>query len=171
MKEEDVAAALYAPPGEDPPQQPSPFYTRHLTAYQLWKLHEKKRQLRKNYLDYWQSSIGRTGTGRPIDGLLAPVAPFAASPHGKNDNCNYTMLFNALDYPALAFPVTVVDQQEDQCIKRSRFFGEADRANYEMYDPTTFKDSPVGLQLATRTMEEEALLGMMEIIDSIINKT
>ncbi|KIM22010.1 hypothetical protein M408DRAFT_333129 [Serendipita vermifera MAFF 305830] len=169
FKEEDVMAALHALPGEDPPQQRSPFYTRHLTAYQLWKLHERKRELRKLYLDYWQSSRERTGTDRPIDCLISPVAPFAATPHALNNNCNYTMLFNGLDYPAIAFPVTAVDPQKDPSVNRSQFFGEADQANHKMYDPVVFKDAPVGLQVAARTMEEEALLGMMQIIDPIID--
>ena len=160
-------AALHAPPGEDPPQQPSMWHTRHLTAYQLWKTHERKTELRKKYLDYWQSSTDRTKTGRPIDCLISPVAPFAAPPHAKNNNCNYTMLFNALDYPAIAFPVTSVEDT-DQRTSRSQFFSEEDRLNHEMYDPVTFKDAPVGLQLVGRTMEEEALLGMMQIVDKII---
>jgi amidase len=165
IDEEDVAAELHAEPGNDPPQKPSPFHSKHLTAYQLWKLHERKRQLRKDYLDYWQSSRERTGTCRAIDALISPVAPFAAPPHAKNNNCNYTMIFNSLDYPAIAFPVTTVDQQLDKRHERTQFFNKADRANHEMYDPARFKDAPVGLQLAARTLEEEALLGMMEIVD------
>jgi amidase len=80
----DVDAEINAPVGCDPPQKPSPFSTEHLSAYQLWKTHEKKRQLRKDYLDYWMRSAQNTGTGRPIDGLISPVAPFAAPPHAKN---------------------------------------------------------------------------------------
>ena len=84
MEPEDVDAALNAAPGEDPPQPRSPFHTKHLTAYELWKAHERKRQLRKDYLDYWQNSSKITSTKRPIDALISPVAPFAATPHGKN---------------------------------------------------------------------------------------
>ncbi|PVF94556.1 amidase [Serendipita vermifera] len=166
----NVDAELNAPVGCDPPQKPSPFHTEHLSAYQLWKTHERKRQLRKDYLDYWMRSALDTGTGRPIDALISPVAPFAAPPHGKNNHCNYTMLFNALDYPAIAFPVTTVDQEKDIIVERTSFYSDADKANHEMYDPQVFRDAPVGLQLVARTQEEEALLGMMEIVDEALRK-
>jgi hypothetical protein len=42
------------------------------------------------------------------------------------------MLFNALDYPAIAFPVTVVDQERDVIIERTSFYSDADKTNYEM---------------------------------------
>ena len=55
-----------------------------LSAYELWKLHKRKREIQKEQLDHWQNTINRTGTGRPVDALLSPVAPFAAPPHGLN---------------------------------------------------------------------------------------
>jgi amidase len=140
-----VAAELNAQPGEDPPLKPSSFHTKHLTTYQLWKAHEREGQLREDYLDYWQSSRERTGTGRAIDALTSPVASFAAPPHANNNNCNYTMTFNALNYPAIAFSVTTVDQQLDRRSERTQFLNEAGRANQEMYDAITFRDAPVGL--------------------------
>lgn len=85
LEQADVEAALNAPPGQDLPQPPSPFHTKHLTTYELWKTHERKRQLRKDYLDHWQQSAKITQTKRPIDALIAPVAPFAATPHAKNE--------------------------------------------------------------------------------------
>lgn len=55
-----------------------------LSAYELWQAHKEKRALRKKYLDRWQATSSFTGTGRPIDGIISPVAPFAAPPHGAN---------------------------------------------------------------------------------------
>lgn len=55
-----------------------------ISAYQLWQLHKKKRDLRKEYMEYWQSTVHATGTGRPIDAIICPVAPYAAPPHGLN---------------------------------------------------------------------------------------
>ncbi|KAG8894912.1 hypothetical protein FRB99_000916 [Tulasnella sp. 403] len=43
-----------------------------LSAYELWQLHKRKRQLRKEYLDHWERTVGRTGTGRPVDAILCP---------------------------------------------------------------------------------------------------
>lgn len=170
MEPKDADAALNAPPGQDPPQKPSPFHPKHLTTYELWKLHELKRQLRKDYLDEWQASVKRTNTGRPIDALITPVAPFVAPLHGKNDNYFYTMLFNSLDYPTIAFPVGFVDKDKDISLERTKFFTPEDRSNHEMYSPETFHGAPIGLQIATRTQEEEALLGMMEVIDKALRR-
>lgn len=55
-----------------------------ISAYQLWQLHKKKGELRQEYLDYWQDSAKLTGTGRPVDAIISPVAPYAAPPHGEN---------------------------------------------------------------------------------------
>lgn len=61
--------------------EPSPY---GITAYQLWQLHKEKRDLRKEYLDHWQSTVQATGTGRAVDAIISPVAPYAAPPHGLN---------------------------------------------------------------------------------------
>lgn len=55
-----------------------------LSAFQLWQLQKKKTELRKAHLDLWESTAALTGTGRPVDAIIAPVAPYAAPPHGKN---------------------------------------------------------------------------------------
>lgn len=54
------------------------------SAYELWQIQKKKAALRQEYLDYWNASIGFTGTGRPIDAVISPVAPSTAAPHGHN---------------------------------------------------------------------------------------
>jgi amidase len=57
---------------------------KQLKAYELWQLHKQRRELQREYLEYWQASASKTGTGRPIDAIIAPVAPYAAPPHGMN---------------------------------------------------------------------------------------
>ena len=54
------------------------------TAYELWQLHAERRRLQKAYLDYWNSTVTSTGTGRPIDAVICPVAAYPAPPHGYN---------------------------------------------------------------------------------------
>lgn len=65
---------------------PSALVTRThvLTAYELWQVHKRRQVLRKEYLDKWQETAKTTSTGRPIDALISPVAPWAAPPHGRN---------------------------------------------------------------------------------------
>ena len=57
---------------------------RCLTTYELWQLHKQRRKLQREYLEHWRVSASETGTGRPIDAIIAPVAPYAAPPHGMN---------------------------------------------------------------------------------------
>jgi Asp-tRNA(Asn)/Glu-tRNA(Gln) amidotransferase A subunit family amidase len=37
-------------------------------------------------------------------------------------------------------------------------------------DPETFKGAPIGLQLVGRTLEEEAVIAMTEVVDAAIKK-
>ena len=55
-----------------------------ITAYGLWQIQKRKRDLRQAYLDRWESTSEITGTGRPIDAIVAPVAPYVAPLHGQN---------------------------------------------------------------------------------------
>jgi amidase len=37
-------------------------------------------------------------------------------------------------------------------------------------DPVTFKGAPIGLQLVGRTLEEEAVIAMTEVVDAAIKE-
>ncbi|KDQ63721.1 hypothetical protein JAAARDRAFT_120627 [Jaapia argillacea MUCL 33604] len=139
-----------------------------LSAYQLWQLHAKKRQLRKDHLDRWQATASQTGTGRPIDALICPVAPYVAVPHGQTRSAVYTLIWNALDYPALVLPVTTVDPSLDVKPPMHEYRNCADQCLYKLYDPEVFKGAPVGVQLVTQTQEEEALLAIGAIVDEAL---
>jgi amidase len=58
--------------------------TDSTTAYELWQVQKKRAALRKEYLDHWEATVHLTGTGRPVDAILAPCAPYVAPLHGKN---------------------------------------------------------------------------------------
>lgn len=55
-----------------------------ISAYQMWQLHKELLSLRQEYLDHWEGTVSITGTGRPVDAIICPSAPYAAPPHGKN---------------------------------------------------------------------------------------
>lgn len=55
-----------------------------LTAYQLWQVQKERRDLRMSYLEHWNNTATSTGTGRPVDAIICPAAPYAAPPHGYN---------------------------------------------------------------------------------------
>ncbi|KAF8065103.1 general amidase [Lyophyllum atratum] len=138
------------------------------SAYDLWQIQKKKRDLRREHLEYWLATASVTGTGRPVDAIISPVAPYTATPHGKNVNVNYTMVWNTLDYPALVIPVSKVDPVLDQKKPAHGFLGDEDKVNYELYEPATFKDGPVTVQVVGRTHEEEAVIAMAGIVDAAL---
>lgn len=55
-----------------------------VSAYQLWQIQKLRTKLRQEYLARWENTVSISGTGRPVDAIVAPCAPFAAPPHGKN---------------------------------------------------------------------------------------
>lgn len=55
-----------------------------ISAYELRKVHKQKKDLKEAHFEQWQATARYTGTGRPVDAILSPVAPFAAPPHGQN---------------------------------------------------------------------------------------
>ncbi|KAG9001108.1 hypothetical protein FRB90_011681 [Tulasnella sp. 427] len=148
-----------------------------VSAYELWKLHKRKTELRKQYLDHWENTKKRTGTGRPVDAILCPVAPYPAPPHGHNrfmltapqSNDFYTCIWNNLDYAAASFPVTKVDPNLDTIESPPEsFYNQEDEAVFKLYKPEVFLNAPVGLQLVGRTQEEEAVIAMTEIAVSAL---
>jgi amidase len=140
-----------------------------ISAFELFKIQKRRTALRNEYLDYWQSTKTSTSTGRPVDAIISPVAPFPPPPHGKNNNAEYTLIWNALDYPACVFPVTKVDPVLDQPKPAHQFLSKADQRVYELYDsPETFKNAPVGLQLVGQSQEDEAVIAMTEIVDAAL---
>ncbi|KAF7791824.1 hypothetical protein EIP86_002848 [Pleurotus ostreatoroseus] len=141
-----------------------------VSAYQLWQIQKEKRDLRQEYLEHWNNTVRDTGTGRPVDAIIAPVSPFSAVPHGMNATATYTAVWNALDYPACVFPVTRVDPVLDPPRPPHDFIDDRDKENYEYYKPELFVNAPVGLQLVGRCQEEEAVIAMTEIVDAALKK-
>ncbi|KAI0299765.1 general amidase [Multifurca ochricompacta] len=147
-----------------------------ISAFELFKIQKKRALLRKEYLDYWQSTKALTSTGRPVDAIISPVAPFPPPPHGKNTSAEYTLIWNVLDYPACVFPVTKVDPVLDKPKPAHAFLSKVDQKIYGfvrcLHDsPETFKNAPVGLQLVGRSQEDEAVIAMTEIVDAALKAT
>jgi capsule polysaccharide export protein KpsE/RkpR len=65
-------------------------------------------------MDYWNDSVQRTGTGRPVDALIMPVAPFPAARPGRYLYYGYTVIVNVLDYTSVVVPVMVADKELDK---------------------------------------------------------
>lgn len=63
---------------------------KHLSTFDSWQVNREKSQYRKEYLDYWQATKEQTGTGRPVDAIVAPVSNWASCKHDQNDHVSYT---------------------------------------------------------------------------------
>ncbi|EKM60485.1 uncharacterized protein PHACADRAFT_179748 [Phanerochaete carnosa HHB-10118-sp] len=140
----------------------------HLSAYDLWQLHNEKRELRKSYLDHWEATKAITGTGRAVDAIISPVSPHTACPHGCHIHGFYTVLCNNLDLTTSVFPVSFADKDLDKKLPPHEFRNQDDKAVYHLYDSELFHGLPVGLQLIGRTLEEEGVIGMTEVMDKAL---
>ncbi|KAF9482262.1 general amidase [Pholiota conissans] len=156
-----------APPTESIPLfRPNP---NGISSYELWQVQRRKRDLRQEYLDHWNATAVVTDTGRPVDAIISPCAAYVAPPHGMNKSAVYTTIWNVLDYVALVVPTgKFVDPVLDAPRPPHEFYSSVDKENYEFYKPETFKDAPITIQVVGRTLEEEAVIGMAEIVDAAL---
>ncbi|OCL03701.1 amidase [Glonium stellatum] len=128
------------------------------------------RQIRKEYMEYWNSTTGVTSIGRPVDAIIAPLAPFPAARPEKYNYYGYSMFVNLLDYTSVVVPVTVVDKEVDQADVGYEPLDEIDKAVYESYDPEIYDGAHVSVQLVGRKLQEEKMLAIAEYVDSILKK-
>ena len=113
----DIHNAL-ALSGEPPVPQISGLYGTsprdEKTATDIAATNVAKREMQKTYMEYWNGSAERTGTGRPVDAIICPVGPAAAVREGKQVYIGYTLWVNVLDYTSVVVPVTQCDKKVDR---------------------------------------------------------
>ncbi|GAQ42175.1 hypothetical protein AtubIFM56815_005197 [Aspergillus tubingensis] len=141
------------------------------TALEIAALNVEKREYQKQYLDYWNSTAQVTGTGRPVDAVICPVAPHAACIPAKYATIGYTAFINVLDYTSAVVPVTCADRGVDVLGTEGReYFGELDRRTEGEYDADVFDGAPAGIQLFGRRLQEEKILVLAEYLGEEIRK-
>lgn len=72
---------------------------------EFWDLCQRREDYRKAYADYWTKMGSCSASGRPVDGVILPVAPTSAARAGEFHYLAYSAIANVLDVPAVAFPV------------------------------------------------------------------
>lgn len=72
-----------------------------------------KREYQKEYMEYWNSTKDLTGSGRPVDAFIMPLAPFAAARPTRYTYLGYSNIINTLDYTSCTIPVTNIDKEID----------------------------------------------------------
>lgn len=143
------------------------------------------REYRKRYLDYWNSTTAVTGTGRPADAFISPLAPFAAARPAKYKHYAYSAAINVLDYTAVAMPVTCVDKtidiadtdyealskKDEEChlnCMLTNGYNISQTLTCGVDDADLYHGAHVGVQVVTRRLEEEKALALTEYFVSLL---
>jgi amidase len=134
------------------------------SVYQGWQVAKERDVYRKQHLDHWQATASQTGTGRPVDAVLAPVSNVASCPHNQNDYVGYTTQWNLLDQPVVVMPITFVDPAKDKAHKLEGAYPGTDQDYWSRYDENKWKGLPVNLGLVGRRLQDEELLGLAKLV-------
>ncbi|KAK4540735.1 hypothetical protein LTR36_008950 [Oleoguttula mirabilis] len=131
------------------------------------------REAQKAYMEYWNSTAELTGTGRVVDAVIAPLAPFAAARPAGYSYYGYSGWVNVLDYSAVVVPVTRVDKGVDKKRRVGEGFfeavGEVDRVTQESYDPEIYDGAHVSVQLVGRRLQEEKMLALAKYVGEAVH--
>ncbi|ETN40191.1 uncharacterized protein HMPREF1541_04467 [Cyphellophora europaea CBS 101466] len=128
----------------------------------------EQRQSKKEYLDYWNSTAELTGTGRSVDGLIAPLAPYpAARPEGYK-YYGFSAWVNGLDLTAAVVPVTLADKSIDKYPEGYEPVSEHDKVVFEDYDAEIYDGAHVSVQIVGRRFTEEKMLAIAEYVGGLL---
>lgn len=100
--------------GEKPAPQLINFNSAECSATEIMATNIAQREAQKEYMEYWNSTAGLTGSGRPVDAVISPIAPFAAARPEQYTYLTYSSFVNLLDYTSVVVPVTQVDKNIDK---------------------------------------------------------
>ncbi|KAF2141027.1 uncharacterized protein K452DRAFT_288411 [Aplosporella prunicola CBS 121167] len=149
---------------KDNPQVP----TQPYSIKDVWRLTAQREQYRAEYAEAWnRTATGPDGEGM-VDVILCPVGPGTAPPLDQARWWGYTSQWNLLNYPAVVFPVTQADPALDAKDASYQPRNERDEFNHKLYEPETYRDAPVSLQLVGRIFEDEKVI---EALDYITQRT
>ncbi|KAJ5984027.1 Amidase, partial [Penicillium waksmanii] len=143
-----------------------------MIASQIAALNVSSREYKKQYMDYWNSTAELTGTGRPVDGLICPLASHAAVIPTQYEHVGYTTFVNVLDYTSISIPVTFADKTVDK-LPTGTSLAEAEphiEWDSRQMMPIPTMGAPVGVQLVGRRLQEEKMLTLAQYIGEEIAK-
>ncbi|KAI4190375.1 MAG: hypothetical protein L6R41_000827 [Letrouitia leprolyta] len=127
-----------------------------------------KREYQKEYMEYWNSTAKLTGTGKPVDVVISPLAPFSAARPGTYSYYAYSSIVNVLDYTACTLPVTTADKNIDIVNPSFKPMSKADETIMSCYDPEIYDGSHVSVQLIGRRLQEEKVLAITEYVAGVL---
>ncbi|KAI9844152.1 MAG: Acetamidase [Sclerophora amabilis] len=130
----------------------------------------QKREYQKDYMEYWNGTKDISGTGRPVEAFIMPLAPFPAARPETFKYYGYSTIVNLLDYTAVVVPVTRADKTVDLVDADYKPINDYDKAVWEHYDPEIYDGAHVGVQIVGRRLQEEKVLVLAEIIGEALAK-
>jgi amidase len=90
---------------------------KEFTGSEIAATNVEIRKLRKEYLEYWNSTANKTSTGRPVDAVISPLAPWPAARKEMYAYYGYSTFVNVLDYTSVVVPVTTVEKLIDKKVE------------------------------------------------------
>ncbi|KAI0828980.1 general amidase GmdA [Trametes gibbosa] len=145
----------------------------------VFKISLEREAFRAKVLAHWNAHQARTATGRHVDAVLSPVAATLAPRHDRTRWWGYTSYWNLMDYPAVVFPVgrfraaTGHERAElpgDASVHVGNPRSEMERMVRAEWDPATYDNIPVSLQLVGRRLNEERLLGALGKVEDALSR-
>ncbi|KAJ2993723.1 hypothetical protein NUW58_g75 [Xylaria curta] len=143
-------------------------HVKDLTMHELWKACSEREAYRMMYAKAWSATADEDG--QEVDVILCPPNFGAATPHKQSKYWGYSSIWNLLDYPGVVFPVTTVDPAKDPKDAMYKPRNAEDEFVYHLYDPATFKDAPVGLQVIGRRHCDEKVMAALELIENAMGR-
>ncbi|KAK4508799.1 hypothetical protein PRZ48_002538 [Zasmidium cellare] len=154
--------------GEDMPQQVIVSTSPQANASDIMAANIAKREAQKQYMEYWNSTAALTDTGRPVDAIIAPLAPFPAARPTKYTYYGYSVWVNTLDYTSAVVPVTEVDKNVDGKLADFKPVSEVDEVTMANYDPEIYDGAHVSIQLVGRRLQEEKMLALAKYVGEAV---
>jgi len=113
-----------------------------LTVPEVWAWTRKRDDYRVRYLERWNATAAVDGDpDTAVDVILCPAGPGAAPPLNHARYWGYTAQWNLLDYPALVFPVTKVDPDQDGALADYEPMNDQDAWNHRLCGLTPFPNN------------------------------
>ncbi|KAI0334415.1 general amidase GmdA [Cubamyces sp. BRFM 1775] len=145
------------------------------TVAETFRINLEREAFRARVLAHWNAAKARTATGRHVDAVLSPVAASLAPRHDMTRWWGYTSYWNLMDYPAAVFPVgrfRAAGHKPAQLPQGVVHVGdprsERERVVRAEWDPETYDNIPVSLQLIGRRLNEERLLGILGKVEEAL---
>jgi amidase len=138
-------------------------------------------------MDYWNSTASMTSTGKPVDAVIGPLAPWPAARPNQYAYYGYSVWVNLLDYTSVVVPITNVDKNIDKVDASYTPRSDVDKACHESCelkmvtdmckllihhpdDPEIYEGAHVSLQLVGRRLQEEKMLAIGGLVHDALKK-